>query len=112
MIRRVLFICILFTGFLSSTMFAGEPKSIGKHKNWEAFGYTHGKGKDCFAQTIQLERAPKNFKRVILSSFIKKWLKIITHMGYVLFNIMLEEAEVLLTPMFRKSNCAENRMPS
>jgi len=30
----------------------------------------------------------------------------------VLFNIMLEEAEVLLTPMFRKSNCAENRMPS
>ena len=28
------------------------------------------------------------------------------------FNIMLEEAEVLLTPMFRKSNCAENRIPS
>jgi hypothetical protein len=70
MIRRVLFICILFTGFLSSTMFAGEPKSIGKHKNWEAFVYTDGKGKVCFAQTIPLERAPKNFKREASRLFV------------------------------------------
>ena len=51
-------------------MFAGEPKSIGKHKNWEAFVYTDGKGKVCFAQTIPLERAPKNFKREASRLFV------------------------------------------
>ena len=63
MIKKILFISILFAGFLSSVALAAEPKSIGKYKNWETFVYNDGKGKVCFAQTMPLERAPKNFKR-------------------------------------------------
>ena len=70
MIKRVLFICIFFVGFLSSTIFAEEPKRIGKYKNWETFVYSDGKGKVCFAQTIPLERAPKNFKREASRLFV------------------------------------------
>ena len=39
MIRKILFICVLFSGFLSTAILAGEPKSLGKYKNWEAFTY-------------------------------------------------------------------------
>ena len=63
MIKKILFICVLFVGFLSSLALAQDPKSVGKYKNWETFVYTDGKGKVCFAQTKPLERAPKNFKR-------------------------------------------------
>ena len=71
MIRKILFICILFAGFLSSTIiFAEEPKSIGKYKNWQTFVYNDSKGKVCFAQTIPLERAPKNFKREASRLFV------------------------------------------
>mgnify|MGYP001250240573 CR=1 FL=1 len=63
MIKKILFICIFFAGFLSSLALAQDPKSVGKYKNWETFIYTDGKGKVCFAQTKPLERAPKNFKR-------------------------------------------------
>ena len=70
MIKKILFICILFVGFLSSALFAAEPKSLGKYKNWETFVYNDGKGKVCFAQTIPLERAPKNFKREASRLFV------------------------------------------
>ena len=63
MIKKILIYCILIVGFLSSTVLAAEPKSVGKYKNWETFVYSDGKGKVCFAQTIPTERAPKNFKR-------------------------------------------------
>ena len=63
MIKKILFFCIFFVGFLSSTIFAAEPKSIGKYKNWQTFVYNDDKGKVCFAQTEPLKRAPKNFKR-------------------------------------------------
>ena len=63
MIKKILFISILFFGFLSSLVFAQDPKSVGKYKSWETFVYNDGKGKVCFAQTVPLERAPKNFKR-------------------------------------------------
>ena len=63
MTKKILFIAIFFAGFLSSSILAAEPKSVGKYKNWETFVYTDSKGKVCFAQTIPLERAPKNFKR-------------------------------------------------
>ena len=63
MTKKILFISIFFAGFFSSTILAAEPKSVGKYKNWETFVYTDGKGKVCFAQTIPLERTPKNFKR-------------------------------------------------
>ncbi len=63
MIKKILFICVLFTVFLYSAVLAYEPKSVGKYKNWETFVYNDGKGKVCFAQTIPLERAPKTLKR-------------------------------------------------
>ena len=63
MIRKILFICVFFAGFTSTAIFAAEPKSLGKYKNWEAFTYNDSKGKVCFAQTIPLERTPKNFRR-------------------------------------------------
>ena len=70
MIKKILFICILFTGFLSSLALAQDPKSVGKYKNWETFVYTDGKGKVCFAQTKPLERAPKTFKREASRLFV------------------------------------------
>ncbi len=54
---------MFFAALLSSALFAAEPKSIGKYKNWQTFVYTDSKGKVCFAQTIPLERTPKNFRR-------------------------------------------------
>ena len=70
MIKKILFICVLFTVFLYSAVLAYEPKSVGKYKNWETFVYNDSKGKVCFAQTIPLERAPKNFKREASRLFV------------------------------------------
>ena len=38
-------------------------KSIGKFKDWETFTITENNNKVCFAQSIPILRAPKNFKR-------------------------------------------------
>tara|TARA_Y200000002_G_C22361839_1_gene529396 strand:- start:15 stop:515 length:501 start_codon:yes stop_codon:yes gene_type:complete len=54
---------ILLTFLYSSNALSDQPKSIGKYKSWEAFTYNGIKGKVCFAQTIPLDRAPKNLKR-------------------------------------------------
>ena len=63
MIKKTFYIFIFLSLFFSSTVIAADPKSIGKYKNWETFVYNDTKGKVCFAQTVPLERAPKNFKR-------------------------------------------------
>ena len=63
MIKKILFVLIIFTSFLSSIVHAQNPKRLGVFKNWETFVYSDGKGKICFAQTIPIERTPKNFKR-------------------------------------------------
>ncbi len=63
MIKKTFYIFIYLSLFFSSTVIAADPKSIGKYKNWETFVYNDTKGKVCFAQTVPLERAPKNFKR-------------------------------------------------
>ena len=60
--KKIIFINLISLFFLSFAN-ANDPKSVGKFKNWETFTYNDGKGKVCFAQTIPLERAPKNFKR-------------------------------------------------
>ena len=56
-------ILILLSFLYSSNALSNQPKSIGKYKSWEAFTYNGNKGKVCFAQTIPLDRAPKNLKR-------------------------------------------------
>ena len=62
MIKKI-FIYFLFLIFFASNAWSDQPKSIGKYKNWESFTYTGNKGKICFAQTVPLEKSPKNFKR-------------------------------------------------
>ena len=61
--KKILIISVFFAGLVFSTLNAADPKSIGKYKNWETFVYTDNKETICFAQTIPLERTPKNFKR-------------------------------------------------
>ena len=63
MIKKLIipFLFLIFS--ISTYAFADQPKSLGKYKNWEAFTFSGGKGKICFAQTAPLERSPKNFKR-------------------------------------------------
>ena len=70
MIKKILLISVIFFGFLHSYAHAQNPKSVGKFKNWETFTYNDGKGKVCFAQTIPLERSPKNFKRTPSRLFV------------------------------------------
>ena len=60
--KKIILINLISLFFLSFAN-ANDPKSVGKFKNWETFTYNDGKGKICFAQTIPLERAPKNLKR-------------------------------------------------
>ena len=61
--RKISVLLILFTFLFSSNALSDQPKSIGKYKSWEAFTYNGSNGKICFAQTIPLDRAPKNLKR-------------------------------------------------
>ncbi len=63
MIKKILLISVFLSAFVFSLTNAEDPKSLGKYKNWETFVYNDNKGKICFAQTVPLERAPKNFKR-------------------------------------------------
>ena len=63
MTKKIIHTFFIFCVMSYSSTFAAEPKSIGKFKNWETFTYNDGKGKVCFAQTLPLERGPKNFKR-------------------------------------------------
>ena len=61
--KKISVLLILFTFLFSSNAFSDQPKSIGKYKSWEPFTYNGSNGKICFAQTIPLDRAPKNLKR-------------------------------------------------
>ena len=61
--KKILIICAFIFYLCPSVVLAENPKSLGKYKNWEAFSYDDNKGKVCFAQTIPLERSPKNLKR-------------------------------------------------
>ena len=61
--KKISVLLVLFTFLFSSNALSDQPKSIGKYKSWEAFTYNGSNGKICFAQTIPLDRAPKNLKR-------------------------------------------------
>ena len=63
MIKKIIITNILWLFIVFNLSSAAEPKSVGKFKNWETFTYNDSKGKVCFAQTIPLERTPKNFRR-------------------------------------------------
>ena len=63
MIKKIITTISIIAFFATNSVLAAQPKSIGKFKNWETFTYNDASGKICFAQTIPLERAPKNLKR-------------------------------------------------
>ena len=63
MIKKFILTNIVYLSLIFCSATANEPKSLGKFKNWETFTYNEGKTKVCFAQTIPLERSPKNYKR-------------------------------------------------
>ena len=63
MFKKIFVVNVIFILCLFSISLADAPKSIGKFKDWETFSFKDGKGKICFAQTIPLERTPKNLKR-------------------------------------------------
>ena len=62
-LKKIITTISIIAFFATNSVLAAQPKSIGKFKNWETFTYNDASGKICFAQTIPLERAPKNFKR-------------------------------------------------
>ncbi len=56
-------IIIVFALSCTINVYASNPKSTGKYKNWESFKLDTDKGKICFAQTKPVKRAPGAIKR-------------------------------------------------
>ena len=51
---RIITLILFFLIFASANdLHANQPISGGKFKNWETFTFNGGKGKICFAQTLQ-----------------------------------------------------------
>ena len=62
-IKSLLFISLILILISFSARSAEDLKSIGKFKNWETLTVTEDNNKVCFAQSIPILRAPKNFER-------------------------------------------------
>ena len=60
---KTLYIALIMMVTSYSTSAFGEITSTGKHKDWEPFVLTENNSKVCFAQSIPVLRAPKNFER-------------------------------------------------
>ena len=63
MIKKILFIFILFTFLFTSKSFGEDLKKIGKYKDWETMVLAEASGKVCFAQSSQILQSPKTNKR-------------------------------------------------
>ena len=62
-IRKIVFVSIIFTLSLLSQSLSQEIKKIGKFKDWEAMTLNEAGEKICFAQTKPVLQAPKSNKR-------------------------------------------------
>ena len=62
-IRKIVFVLIIFTLSLLSQSLSQEIKKIGKFKDWEAMTLNEAGEKICFAQTKPVLQAPKSNKR-------------------------------------------------
>ena len=62
-IRKIVFISIIFTLSLVSQSLSQEIKKIGKFKDWETMTLNEAGEKVCFAQTKPILQAPKSNKR-------------------------------------------------
>tara|TARA_B100001057_G_scaffold404077_1_gene416552 strand:+ start:320 stop:832 length:513 start_codon:yes stop_codon:yes gene_type:complete len=63
LIRKVIFVSIIFTLSLANHSLTQEIKNIGKFKDWETMILNEDGGKICFAQTKPILQAPKSNKR-------------------------------------------------
>ena len=59
--KKILVITLLY--FIHLNLFAENPRSTGKCKNWESFVISSDAGKICFAQTVPVKRVPSSIKR-------------------------------------------------
>ena len=58
---RIITLILFFLIFASAnSLYANQPISGGKFKNWETFTFNGGKGKICFAQTKPVKRSPNS----------------------------------------------------
>tara|TARA_B100001769_G_C21699812_1_gene386373 strand:- start:74 stop:586 length:513 start_codon:yes stop_codon:yes gene_type:complete len=62
-IRKIVFVSIIFTLSLVSQSLSQEIKKIGKFKDWETMTLNEAGEKVCFAQTKPILQAPKSNKR-------------------------------------------------
>ena len=61
---RKFYIIVFLIVFTSTTSYGEKDlKSLGKFKDWESFKLVENEKKICFAQSIPVLKAPKNFKR-------------------------------------------------
>ena len=63
MIKKILFIFILFTFLFTSKSLGEDLKKIGKYKDWETIVFIDGNNKVCFAQSVPVLQAPKKNQR-------------------------------------------------
>ena len=61
--RIITLILFFLTLASANNLYANQPVSSGKFKNWETFTFNSGKGKICFAQTLPTKRAPASVAR-------------------------------------------------
>ena len=62
-IRKIVFVSIIFTLSLVSQSLSQEIKKIGEFKDWETMTLNEAGEKVCFAQTKPILQAPKSNKR-------------------------------------------------
>ena len=60
-IKSLLFISLILILIPFSVSSNENLESIGKFKDWETLALTENNNKVCFAQSIPILRAPKNF---------------------------------------------------
>ena len=58
-IKKTLFLSIIFLITSLSQTFASDLKKVGKFKDWEVMIMTESSGKVCFAQSSPVLQAPK-----------------------------------------------------
>ena len=62
-IKKTLFLSIIFLITSLSQTVASDLKKVGKFKDWEVMVVSETSGKVCFAQSIPVLQAPKTSKR-------------------------------------------------
>ena len=62
-IKKTLFLFLVFLIFSISKTFAEDLKKVGKFKDWQVMTMSEATGKVCFAQSVPVLQAPKKSKR-------------------------------------------------